>query len=360
MVTRGFQPGKQQGQARRRVVLGAMLLSSAGLVGCGQPAGEIFEPLAIPLLWPPAPEPSRIAYVGQLTSDKDLKPAVSFGQALERSLFGGPPTRTMLSPFALCTDSGGQRLFVCDSNAQVMHVFDLETRGYATWQPGAEARFAQPVAVSIGPQGWVLVCDSVAGVIHTFEAEGAYLGTFGEATFGRPTGLAWDELYQRLFVVDTAAHQVVVLSPEGVEIGRLGERGVGPGQFNFPTSIAVDEQGRLHVSDSLNFRVQLFTADLKPLRQIGRKGDLPGYFSQPKGLALDSEGHIYVVDAHFEAVQIFNDRGQFLLPFGEEGAGPGQFWLPAGIHIDSNDRIWIADTYNRRVQVFDYLPERKP
>ncbi len=351
---------RDRGEAQRSLGVAALLAGSLWLTGCGQPAGVVFEPLELPIVWPALPESPRIAFVGQLASDRDLKPGISFGQALGRSLFGEPPTHTMLSPFALCTDPEARRLFVCDSNAQVLHVFDLDSREYQTWQPDPQRRFSQPVDVTIGPNGWVLVCDSVAGVIHAFDSEGGYLGTLGDAAFQRPTGLAWDETYQRLFVVDAAAHQVVVLSPEGVEIDRLGERGVGPGQFNFPTSATVDSQGRLYVSDTLNFRVQVFAADLAPLRQIGRKGDLPGYFSQPKGIALDGAGHIYVVDAHFEAVQIFNGRGQFLLPFGEEGVGPGQFWLPAGIHIDANNRIWIADTYNRRVQVFDYLPEVRP
>jgi sugar lactone lactonase YvrE len=361
MVRQAKQQREQHGPRRAALAVGARLLTPALVLalatGCGTPAGELFPPSEAPILYPPPPDTPRIAYVGQLASDRDLKPAVGFGESLGRTLFGEPPTRTMLSPFAVCTDRAGERLFVTDTNAQALHVFDLETREYQTWQPGEEERFAQPVGVTIGPHDWVLVSDSVAGVIHAFEADGTYLGTFGETTFERPAGLAWDAVGRRLFVADTAAHQIVALSAEGVEVGRLGPRGIGLGEFNFPTAVAVDDGGRLYVSDTLNFRVQVFAPDLTPIRRIGRQGDLPGYFSQPKGIALDTDGHIYVVDAHFEAVQIFNREGQFLLPFGEEGNGPGQFWLPAGIHIDENNRIWIADTYNRRVQVFEYLPE---
>ncbi len=357
-ATRLRQAGRRGFHLRRCVPLA--LLSAVALTGCGQPPGTLFDPLEPLVAWPMPPEQPRIRYVGQIESDRDLKPGVSFGESLGRTLFGAPPVRTMLSPYALCSDAAGERLFVCDSNAQVLHVFNLQTREYQTWQPGETERFAQPVGVTVGPDERILVCDSVAGAIHVFDPAGVHIGLFTAVPFERPSGLAWDAGRERLFVSDTAAHQIVVLSAVGDEIARIGGRGIELGRFNFPTDLAVDDAGWLYVSDTLNFRVQVFGPDLEPIRRIGRKGDLPGYFSQPKGIALDGEGHIYVVDAHFEAVQIFNRDGQFLLPFGEEGTGPGQFWLPAGIHIDQNNRIWIADTYNRRVQVFQYLPEAAP
>jgi DNA-binding beta-propeller fold protein YncE len=329
----------------------------AALAGCARPAGVIFEPLAEPPRWPAAPEPPRIEYVGQLVTSADLKPARSFGQALGETFFGKKDTRSMLSPYALCTD-GGERLFVCDSNAQVVHVFDLESRRFEQWRPDDEnASFSQPVGVVWDPQGRLLVADSVAGAIFVFAADGTCLGRIGAGLLTRPCGLAVDAATGRVFVADAAAHQVAVLDADGRLLSRLGARGVEPGAFNFPTNLALDGAGRLYVADTLNFRVQVFDARLQPVAQIGSAGDLPGYFSQPKGLAVDSEGHLYVIDARFETVQVFDPDGRLLLTFGQEGDGPGEFWLPTGIHIDPSDRIWIADSYNRRVQVFQYLPE---
>jgi sugar lactone lactonase YvrE len=331
------------------------------LPGCAQPKGEVFPPLDEPLVWPAAPETPRIRYVGALETTADLKAGRNVIESIGAALFGPEDERSMLTPFALNSDSRG-RLFVCDSNAQVVHVFDLDRRTYDQWRPDDEEDpgFAQPVGIAIDGADRVLVADSVGGSIVAFDSNGTFLGRIGESHLQRPGGLAFDRSRQRLFVADVAAHQIVVLSPEGALLDRIGGRGVAPGQFNYPTNVALDSKGRLYVSDTLNFRVQVLTPDLEPLRIIGRKGDLPGYFSQPKGLALDSEDHLYVVDAHFEAVQIFDREGRLLMTFGEEGRGPGQFWLPAGIHIDVNDRIWIADSYNRRVQVFDYLPETVP
>lgn len=325
--------------------------------GCAQPAGVIFPPVNPPLLWPGGSEPPRIRYVGQLATSADLKPSVPFLEGVGNALFGKKPVSTMLTPYALCTDNQ-DRLFVADSNAQVVHVFDLKTRKYERWQPAPKHLFAQPVGVAydtINNRLWV--SDSVAGTIYVFDSNGHLVKQMPTGLFARPTGLCFDKTHQRMFIVDTSAHHIVVCTLNGQPITILGHRGAGLGEFNFPTNVAVDSVGRVYVSDSLNFRVQEFSPDLKPIRAIGSKGDLPGYFGQPKGVACDSQNHLYVVDANFEAVQIFDSSGHLLLNFGQEGTKNGEFWLPAGICIDSHDRIWVADCYNRRVEVFDYLPE---
>ena len=354
---------RKWGGARRRrslsFVWGALVfILLAG--GCAQPRGVVFEPPEQPLYWPQPPEPARIHYVGQLVTSLDLKPAVPFGQALGQALFGKDVSHSMLTPYALCTDLE-DRLFVCDSNAQAVHVFNLDSRKYEQWKPTVEGvAFSQPVGIVFDSLGRLLVADSMASTIFVFDGHGNFLGDIGDEHLYRPCGLAVDRATNRIFVADSGAHQVVVLAIDGELIERIGERGIEPGRFNYPTNVAVDGAGRLYVSDSLNFRVQVFDRDLQFLRTIGGKGDLPGYFSLPKGLALDSEDHLYVIDSHFESVQIFDHEGRVLLTFGEEGHGPGQFWLPAGICIDLDDRIWIADSYNRRVQVFDYRPELEP
>ncbi len=344
----------------RFIGLCLLIAASLSVGGCSRAAGVIFEPPENAIRWPPPPEPARIHFVGTLRTDADLKPSRSFARGISETLFGKGSSQSMLTPYAVTTDESS-RVFVCDSNAQVVHVFNLETRKYEQWKPDAEAEpFSQPVGIAWDRASRLFVADAVAGIIHVFNGSGAYLGTVGEGYFSKPSGLAIDPATGRLFVADVGSHQVVVISPAGELLERIGQRGTAPGQFNYPTNVAIGPDGAMYVSDTLNFRVQVFDRDLKPVRQIGSKGDLPGYFSHPKGIALDSNNHLYVIDTHFESVQIFNTQGKLLMTFGEEGHGPGQFWLPTGIHIDVNDRIWVADSYNQRLEVFDYRPEDQP
>lgn len=339
-----------------RVILFVLAMLTSG---CTTPAGELFPRPDRLIVWPASQERPRVRWVGQLSTSADLKPARPAFARLGDAIFGKDESFSMLTPYALCTD-GADCLFVSDTNAQVVHVFDLKTRKYARWKP-ADHEFSQPVGVAYdASRGNLFVSDSVAKTIYVFDNHGKQLRAISSDMLQRPAGLAYDPRSDRLFVADVSAHQVIVLNGDGVPQTRIGSRGAGPGQFNFPTNVTVDSNGTLYVSDSLNCRVQQFDAGLKWVRQIGKGGDGPGYFAQPKGLAVDRDDHLYVVDSHFEAIQIFDQGGQLLLDFGSEGHGPGQFWIPAGIFIDQNNRIYVADAYNRRVQVFDYLPEVHP
>jgi DNA-binding beta-propeller fold protein YncE len=312
----------------------------------------VFREAEVDLRWPPRPDVARIAYAGRLMSRSE---AGGGPDGVLGVLFGRKEVPGMSGPMAVCADDAG-RVFVADPGVGGVHVFELETGDYELWTPPEEeAALAMPVGLAVTPENRLLVSDSVDGALFVFDEEGTFLGTLGDGVLQRPVGLAVDGTDGRIFVADASAHVVVILAPDGSELGRVGGRGIGPGQFNFPTYVALGEDGRLFVSDSLNFRIQVFGPDLGHLLSVGSKGGLPGYFAQPKGIGADSAGRLYAVDAHFEAVQVFNREGRLLMTFGSEGGEPGEFWLPAGMHIDGENRIWIADSYNRRVQVFEYV-----
>ena len=174
-------------------------------------------------------------------------------------------------------------------------------------------------------------------------------------TLRQPTGVVFDPIGQQLFVVDTAAHQVVAIGLDGQERARFGRRGDGNGEFNFPTLIGRDHDGRLYVTDSLNFRIQLFDAQGRFISRFGRLGNATGDLSRPKGVATDRFGHVYVIDSMFHVLQIFDRNGVFLLDIGGQGQAAGEFWLPTGLYVGDNDTIYIADSHNQRVQVMRYI-----
>jgi sugar lactone lactonase YvrE len=168
----------------------------------------------------------------------------------------------------------------------------------------------------------------------------------------QPTGIACSPVTGDIWIVETKAHRVSVIDRQGQLKKQFGERGTGPGQFNYPTSVWIDNSGRAYVIDALNFRIQVFSGQGDLIKIFGEAGDATGYFARPRGIAVDSYGNIYISDALFNAIQIFDINGNFLYAFGKQGREKGEFWMPAGIYIDHNNYIYVADTYNSRVQVF--------
>jgi DNA-binding beta-propeller fold protein YncE len=300
-------------------------------------------------VWPDPPADARIRFLGLLV------PASAARRSVFRRVWdvvtGGRDTPVMAQPYGVTMGPAG-RLYVADSAAHAVHVFDVRTGGYSKLDVESESLIG---VAALG--GRLFVTDSVAGRVMCLNGAGRKQWAIGsEAGLQRPTGIVAAD--DRLHVVDTLAHRIVTVSPEGRVMGSFGSRGGEPGQFNYPTNIARDAAGRLYVTDSMNFRMQILTAQGRSISAFGHLGDGSGDFNRPKGVAVDREGHIYVVEGLHDVVQIFDQDGRFLLGFGEPGHGDGEFWLATGIAI-ANDRIYVSDSSNRRVQVFEYLREER-
>ena len=323
------------------------------LSSCSRHAGSIFTPLSEPLQWPQPPETPRIAYVGMISTEDDLNPAVSWSQGLKELLLGKEDIGVLISPTAVIGDS--EKIYVTDSAAGVLHMFDLRTREYQqVTSLGLNETLMMPVAITL-MNDFICITDSVLKKVCVFDKSGVFRFAFGQDILKRPSGVAFLDSNEKLYVADTANHKINVFDSKGNRLFEFGSRGIGPGQFNFPTHLWVDEDGKVYVSDTLNYRIQVFSSNGIFLRMFGAHGDRPGNFAHPAGIATDSAGHIYVVDKQYENIQIFDTDGNILMAFGAEGNAPGDFWLPAGIFISDNDRIYIADSFNKRIQVFDYL-----
>jgi DNA-binding beta-propeller fold protein YncE len=302
-------------------------------------------------VWPPPPADPCVAYLKSITGPADLgiKPPV-LSRVADWITGGGHGLARLQKPFGLALDDAGN-LLLTDMGANAVCCLDHAGKKWLRWEQAGKTRFASPVAVA-RHRDTVFVADSVLGKVLAFDLKGKLLFEITRE-LERPSGLAI--FGDKLYVADAQRHQVVICTLRGEFLSQFGRRGSAPGEFNFPTHLAVDARGRLFVTDSMNCRVQVFAASGEFQGIIGSPGDGPGSFSRPKGVAVDPYGHIYVVDALFDNVQIFDEQSRLLLHWGETGGDPGQFWLPNGIAIGANNEIYVADAYNRRIQVFKYI-----
>ncbi|HEY6898969.1 MAG TPA: 6-bladed beta-propeller [Rhodocyclaceae bacterium] len=316
------------------------------------------------LLWPAgtAGEIPRYVFLGELTGEnnfiKESSKSDKAKSAIARFLdivIGEAPPMIMDRPQMGATDEAG-RIYVTDMGRGSVFVFDGQAGVLSTWEKATgAASFISPVGIALGPEGRVYVADPELALVAQLDHEGHPLAPIGQGQLQRPTGIAYDASDGRLYVSDTGAHDVKIFDMAGNLLSTLGTRGEGPGEFNYPTHLAV-RQEHLYVTDSMNARVQVFsTLTGHYLGPISRRGIRFGELVIPKGVAVDSEQNIYVVESYHDQLLIYNRRGEFLLPIGGVGEGPGNFHLPAGIWIDSRDRVYVADMLNSRVQVFQFL-----
>lgn len=304
--------------------------------------------------WPPPPAQARVTYIGSIETQRSFEPRQQGWKRLG-ALFKGDDGLRLVRPASLCVR--GSMLAIADPGAGVVHVLDLYSRRWRGISRTADGDVLRsPVGVACLPEGEIVVADSVTNTLWRYDANGTLLERFTNTPLERPTGIVFDEVYQRLWVAETPACRVRAFDLEGREVMRVGTRGSQLGQFNYPTMLAADPQGELWVSDSLNFRMQHIDVSGHADRSFGTAGNRAGTFARPRGVAVDAVGRIFVVDALFDSVQIFDPEGQLLLVFGGKGTKRGKFWLPSDVALDGQGHVYVVDSYNRRVQVFSYRP----
>ena len=314
------------------------------------------------IVWPAPPEIARLEYSGLLIGERNFTRADGDGDGAGVRLWrwivghGGRQARiTELVRPQTGTVDGSGRILVTDAGQQAVLVFDEIQGALLTWvDAGDGAAFQSPVGIASTADGKILVADAELGHVVVLTPEGVPVSRIGSGVLQRPTGLTIDPASGEIFVSDAEAHDIKVFAAGGELLRTIGRHGASPGEFNGPTHLRFDA-GRLFVTDTLNARVQIMTANGEMTAEIGKRGLYVGNLVRPKGVTTDSDGNVYVVESYYDHLLVFNESGSLLLPLGGTGSQVGQFFLPAGIWSDSSNRIFIADMFNGRVIVLRYL-----
>jgi len=302
-----------------------------------------------------APETQYIRWVSQYPAQRASEVKENAAKKIFNFLVQKDRQAGISRPVAVVANAPGS-FWVLDQGAQT--ILDIEKK--KTLRPRQLRKkdnyFTSLVGACAMPGGKVIFTDSRLNKVFIISDEEKKLQELADTFhFQQPTGVAYSSVTDEIWVVETGAHRISVFSHDGRLLRQIGERGNGPAQFNFPTSISIDKNGDAYVVDAMNFRVQIFNKAGQFVTAFGEPGDAGGSFARPKGIATDSYGNIYVSDALFHAVQIFDRKGNFLYSFGKQGREQGEFWMPAGLFIDSHNNIYVADSYNSRVQVFQLI-----
>jgi len=323
-------------------------------------------------VFPPAPDVPRYRYVGELTGEDNFQAQEQGGAGMAikdflKALVGlgdDPENRKMLyRPQAGVVGADG-RIFVTDAGRQSVFVFDEVAGKLAVWEVAGKAEddeimFVSPVGIDFAKNGDVLVADSEQRQVFRLDNQGVPRSRFGFGELERPTGLAVDPVTGKIFVADTAEHNIKVFDDAGNLTSVIGKVGEAPGELNAPTHLAF-LNGKLYVTDTFNARVQVFDTDGNSQQVISRRGLYLGDLVRPKGVAADNDGNIYIIESFHDYLLVYEPGGRFLLPIGGTGSEVGQFYLPAGVWTDGRDRVYVADMFNGRVVIFQYLSEKRP
>ncbi len=171
---------------------------------------------------------------------------------------------TGIAVTSLCAYDG--RIYATDA----YQVLVFTQRGKLVRQfgrPGTAAgEFDHPNGIAVTPNLATVVSDSGNARVVAATATGKPLWTVGRerslgatttgGIFDIPRGLTYVDADSSIVVADGLKSQLVKLSIGGKVLGTYGLRGSAPGQFNFPTDVA-SQDDRLVVAEKGNDRVQV-------------------------------------------------------------------------------------------------------
>lgn len=336
--------------------------SALVLCGCATRRGGVAEPV----FYPPPPDVPRLQYLKSFSSSDDIADQGWFSQFILGKFAPDPINK----PYGVALSSN--RVYVCDTMLRAVCVLDLAGHRFDYFVPSGEGRLSMPVNIAVADDGFRYVADSGRGQVLVFDEAGHYLAALGKKTPPRSnasaghaaTTVAWEKgspgsdapgsltmkpvdvlaTSNLLYVADLTPEHVGDVTTRCVRVFNRATRELvmtiprSPtnkvGWLDAPTNLALDKDGRLYVTDTVDPCVKMYDAEGRFVRSFGRFGNSYGELARPKGVAVDRDGRVYVADAGNESITIFDADGKLLLSFGQPGTTPLPLTLPAKVAID--------------------------
>jgi DNA-binding beta-propeller fold protein YncE len=152
--------------------------------------------------------------------------------------------------------------------------------------------------------------------------------------------------------VDQGHNRIAKLGPDGKGLAVWGSAGNGDGQFNDPTSIAVDPStDKVYVADPINKRIQVFEENGRFLT----KWSVPGW-GAPVGfedLAIDSHTRrLYASSTHLDAVLVFDLNGNKIGSLTPNS--PDKVEGPSALAV-SDGKLYVLNMAGNRISMINLI-----
>ncbi len=257
--------------------------------------------------------------------------------------------------------------------------------------PAVKASLHDPAGVAVDAAGNLYIADEFNNRIRKVTSDGtittvAGTGTPGFSGDGGPAVAA--QLYYphdvktdaagNLYIADSSNQRVREVSSAGIistiagngAAAFSGDNGTATAaSLNTPLAIALDANGNLYISDSVNQRVRKVALNgtittAAGSGQTGFAGDggpaTQAELNGPSGLSVDGQGNVYFADVVNNRIRKISTGGIINTVAGngiERFSGDGgpaiaaSLDTPFDVAVDGAGNLWIADSNNRRVRL---------
>ena len=262
--------------------------------------------------------------------------------------------------FKECADVAvdtNDRVYVFNRGDHPVIVFEADGTFVGSWGEGV---FTTAHGITYAPNDTMYMVDQKDHSVRRCTLDGRVVSTIGVPhepstrwsghAFNEPTKVAVSPKNGDLFISDGYGNsRVHKYSPDGRHLFSWGGPGIDPGEFVIPHTILVDNDDNVIVGDRECNRIQIFDTKGK-LQHIWQN------IWKPAGMALGPDGNLYIAelcgDSYFadapnvgNRVSVYTVDGKLLARLGmpTQGEGPGQFLAAHGITVDSRGDVYVAE-----------------
>jgi streptogramin lyase len=268
--------------------------------------------------------------------------------------WGGPGTDhgQFTNPRGVAVDPLGF-VYVADYNNQRIQKFDALGSFVTAWGSfGSDtSHFIGPWDVAVSKAGNVYTIETSQARVQEFTKDGLFIrkwGTTGTGAgqFQTPIGIAISS-NGAVYVGERTGLRIQEFDLNGDFIRTLGSAGTGDGQFQALFDVAVGNDGNVYATDIFCDCVQKFDSTGTFLA----KWDWSA-IGTPSSVAVDTQGNLLVTDSANNRVVKLDTSGNVLTTFGSPGNGPGQFMAVERVEVAPSGYIYVTDSQLDFVSLF--------
>jgi len=214
-------------------------------------------------------------------------------------------------------------------------------------QGNGNNRLVKPVGVAV-KDNVIAVSDWDGDQVKKYSLQGELLSIIGcygkkNGQFNRPRGLVFNN-NKLLYVVDGNNCRVQVFQQNDTFAFSFGNRGINPGQFQWPVKIAIDPNNNVLITDHNANCIHVFSHRGQFIQTIN--------CDSPYAITISNTGYLITGhDGNDNKIRVWSLTYQLIHQFGNKGFKQGEFKGISGMAMDSNGTVYVVEWDNNRLQV---------
>ncbi|TLM97558.1 MAG: hypothetical protein FDZ75_04260 [Actinobacteria bacterium] len=256
----------------------------------------------------------------------------------------------LIQPSAIAVDDNG-KIYITDAGAFNVKIYSSGGRFLKSFGKEGSGRdgFGYPYGIAALKNGDIMVADTINMNVRVFTKDGRYKKTvLDRKSRIKPGAMTGNN--GRIYLADLAGNKIIVLDEQGKILQKIAPATM---PLSYPQGMALDKTGRIWVADSGNFMVKA-VSDKGEVQAVLREGDQGVPFTMVRGVAVDNLGRLAVTDVLARQVRFFSPDGVQLFTLDGAKTPEGAFIYPSMLYIDAGGKIYIADRGTGRVAVWGY------